>query len=131
MNKVEFLGYNCSLQLAQYPSGDKAIQLISNGEPIARATVYVEGVQLGDDEACIKDYSENEGMLDALLKAGIAVNVTRMVQANYATVPVVQLSADVLSQFKESGKEPYDNRTVIRRRSASGVSSTQSNRELS
>ena len=30
-----------------------------------------------------------------------------------------------------TGKEPYDNRTVIRRRSASGVSSTQSNRELS
>lgn len=30
-----------------------------------------------------------------------------------------------------TGKEPYDNRTLIKRRSASGVSSTQSNRELS
>ena len=103
MNKVEFKGYNCSLQLAQYPSGDKAILLVSNGEPIAKATVYVKGVQLGDDEACIKNYSKNEGMLDALTKAGVAVNVVRLLRVNRATVPVVQLSADILSQFKELG----------------------------
>lgn len=41
------------------------------GEPVATATVNIPEIQVADDEVLIKDYSENEGMLDALIQAEI------------------------------------------------------------
>lgn len=45
--------------------------VIHDGEPIARAGVYIEGHHPADDEVTIKSWSENEGMAEALQAAGI------------------------------------------------------------
>lgn len=64
-----------------------------NGGPVATATVNVTRVseRLLEDEVCVKDSSENEGMLDALTAAGIIEETGRRVKIGCVTVPVVKL----------------------------------------
>lgn len=44
---------------------------ISDGEPIATATVFITDDHPVDDEVTIKGWSENEGMAEALQTAGV------------------------------------------------------------
>ena len=95
---VEFAGYECLAYETTYPSaagGATAIYLVdtADGEPVATATVNVEGVseKLPASEVLIKDYSENEGMMDALIAAGLVRDTGRRVPTGYVTVPVARL----------------------------------------
>ncbi len=93
---VRFGPYECVAYETRYPyGGAKAIFLIDarDGEPVATATVNVEGVSetLPESEVLIKDYSENEGMLDALVEAGLVEDTGRRVRTGYVTVPVARL----------------------------------------
>ena len=73
MIPIKFKQWNCLLVGAYYGNGRKAIELVDSEthEPIARATTNIPNVPLEDDEVLIKDYSENEGMADTLIAAGI------------------------------------------------------------
>ena len=65
----------------RYPNGNTEIQLWTDEEgPIATATVNL-GEKLPRNQAYIKDYSENTGMLDALKEAGIVKKVVSMEQS--------------------------------------------------
>lgn len=91
---VKFKQWDCTPTFGQYRDNDRtAIKLIDaeTGEPIATATINLPECQLGDDEVIIKDYSENEGMLDALVKANIVEATGMMVQSGHVTCPVVKL----------------------------------------
>ena len=95
---VEFAGYECVAYETTYPGeagGSTAIYLVDavDGEPVATATVNVEGVSetLPPSEALIKDYSENEGMMEALIRAGLVQDTGRRVPTGYVTVPVARL----------------------------------------
>lgn len=93
MSKVKFMGYECNAVIKTYQdNGNTAIQLISDdGEPIARATVNL-GHKLAKDKAYIKDYSENEGMLDALVDAGIVKQILTYDKTGYVCVPLCLLN---------------------------------------
>ena len=70
----------------EYAYGGTAITVASeDGEPLYRATVFMDGHVLPPDEVWIKDWSENEGVADALVKAGIVTLTGRTLQAGYAT----------------------------------------------
>jgi len=51
------------------------------GEAIAKPSVFIEGVEVGENQTIIKDYFENSGILQKLVKAkivketGIRINV--------------------------------------------------------
>lgn len=63
-----------TIQFGQYSNGEPAIQIFSETEgPIATATVNLEsyGIHPAPGHVLIKEYSENEGMVDALITAGI------------------------------------------------------------
>jgi hypothetical protein len=94
MNKnigtVEFLGEQCSVELTEYVSGGKAILLkCEDGSPMASATVWVN--ELKQDEIAVKDYSENEGLYEVLLKAGIVAPYHRLVPSGYVQLKVTRL----------------------------------------
>ena len=63
----------------RYANGRKAIQLLGadpssnfHGEVVAVATVNIEGAPLDQrGEVLIKDWNENEGMLESLVAAGL------------------------------------------------------------
>lgn len=70
---VRFKEWVCKLQFGRYPNGRTAIELVDykTYEPIATATVNVPEIVLAENEIIIKDYSENQGMFQALYNAGI------------------------------------------------------------
>ena len=64
----------------------------TGGDPVvAIATVNIPEIPLESDEVIIKDYSENEGMLKALLTAGIVAEPHRFVGSGFVTMPVCRL----------------------------------------
>jgi len=76
--KVTFLDFRCDTEWHTYRNDRLALQLVATGEdpdthpgePVATATVNTEH-RVDADELIVKDYSENEGMVDALVEAGV------------------------------------------------------------
>ena len=71
--KVKFNGWNCRAVGKNYLGGHKAICLQDeiDGCFVATATANLHDVFLKEDEVLIKNYSENEGMTESLIQAGI------------------------------------------------------------
>ena len=80
---VTFKEWDCVLQVGHYPNGRIAMWLIEEGtaENIATCTVNLPDDPLGTSMVHIKEWSENEGMTNALMSAGV-------IKHNYSTVPV-------------------------------------------
>ena len=88
MKTVKFRKWNCKPVKAFYGNGRIAIQLIDaeDGEPIATATINIPDEDIKDDEVIIKDYSENDGMLNALLEADIIEPAHRVTSSGFISV---------------------------------------------
>jgi hypothetical protein len=91
-HKTPYGDFNLSLQFATYTNGQTAIKLIDteDGCPFATATVSVDD-QLLEDEVAIKNYSENEGILDSLINAGIIEKPHEFINSGFVTIPVCKL----------------------------------------
>lgn len=118
---VNFAGYSCEIRISRYATTNNiAIQLVMKDpdehyyEPIATATV--NAMPLPDNQIAVKDYSENEGMMDALAEAGVietynGVSGIGGFNSGFVAIPIAQLSRsfmkehyDVFSNFL-NGKE--------------------------
>lgn len=80
------------LRKGRYSNGRVAIQAVcADGEPYCTVTVNLPDEPLADDEVFVKDYSENEGVLDAMEAAGVLRRTGRAVESGYAIIPVAKL----------------------------------------
>lgn len=97
---MKFKNWDCNLKLASYYNGNTAIQLFDkiDGEPIAVATINL-GDKLPENQAYIKDYSENEGMLDSLEEAGIITKILDWQQTGYVIVPLCELDLEKIGEL--------------------------------
>lgn len=94
MKIVEFNRWKCRVYKVSYATnGRTALQLldIADGSRIATATVNIPEVELDDDEVIIKDYSENKGILEALIQAEIIEKPIRELKLGFVTVYVCKL----------------------------------------
>ena len=93
MKTVKFRDWNCFVEWKQYSNGRPALTLrqIETGEPIAVASINLPHEALEPDEIFIKDYSENEGMLDALVKAEIIFPLHCRVPVGHTTAALCRL----------------------------------------
>lgn len=76
-----------SVRAVVYAHGNGlAVQLIDeeDGEPYATVSLNLGGVALADDEFVFKTYSENDGLLDAMLAGGIVEKTGRVVEVGFA-----------------------------------------------
>jgi hypothetical protein len=90
-HQVTFRGWNCRVVRGSYGHSERiALSLydLTDGEPVATASVNLPEIVLGPDEVIIKDYSENEGMLDTLILAGVISLPLRVIQLQYVEVYV-------------------------------------------
>ena len=71
--KVQFKEWDCILETAIYQEGSPALCLIdaNDGEPVATASVFLIDKPLEKGQIYIKESSENEGMTQALVDAGV------------------------------------------------------------
>lgn len=95
MIKVKFKKWNCLAEFGRYRNNNRiSIQLIEEktGEPIATASVNLPSINgIMDNHIAIKDYSENEGMVEALKKAGIIGKSVAFVEQSHVTIGVYEL----------------------------------------
>jgi hypothetical protein len=92
--KATFIGYDCDVVVEKYGNnGRAAITLIDSagGGLVAIATVNLPGEAIAQGEVIVKDYSENEGMLAALTKAGVVSEPIRFINTGFVICPVCRL----------------------------------------
>lgn len=92
MKQVIFKKWHCDIKFGQYNNKRIAMQLVDSEGPVAVATINFPDEQLEEDEIIIKDYSENEGMLDSLIEAGIVSEPLRYTSSGYVNcIPICKL----------------------------------------
>lgn len=84
--------YDVHLRVGKYWNGRLAINLDDayDDMPVATATVNVHDEELSRDEVIIKDYSENQGMLEFITRNSIGMFV-RTIVTGHVACPVVKL----------------------------------------
>lgn len=92
-HKSPYGEYQLSASFAKYANGQTAIKLfdVTDGMPFATATVCVEDNLLKADEVAIKDYSENEGILNSLIEADIVDHPHAFIQTGFVKIPICKL----------------------------------------
>ena len=80
------------IKYGQYQNGQTAIRLIDQYDfsPICTATVAINEV-LDQDEVAIKDYSENEGVLQSLIAAKVVSEPIRFRNQGFVRIPICKL----------------------------------------
>lgn len=85
--------YQVFIQLGKYRNGQTSVQLIDaeDGQPVATASIAMPELSLEDNQIVVKDYSENEGMLDFLLENSIIEMCSEYIETGYNISSVVKL----------------------------------------
>lgn len=92
MKKVKFKNWSCNIERAYYGNGRTALELVDeDGDPITVATVNIPEVPQSRDEVFIKDWSENEGMVEALVAAEVISEPIGEVPTGFVTAKVCKL----------------------------------------
>jgi len=92
-NETTFIG---QIYKEKYQNDRIALEMIGTkgkykGETILVATINVPSEKIADDEVIIKNYSENEGILDVLIDAKIISKPIRQVSTGHVSAPVCKL----------------------------------------
>ncbi len=98
---VRFQDWECQILMQRYEqNGTPALQLVDEEGTVARATANQPGVTLPPGELLIKDYSENKGMLAALIEAGVVSDTGKRIQSEYAELVIATLAPEILEQWR-------------------------------
>lgn len=102
--KVKFKQWDCETRIGWYSNGNLGIILVDveDGGTVAKATINTD-VELPESQVAIKDYSENEGITEALLKAGVIKKFIKTIFTGYLAVPVFTVCKDLISESKVIG----------------------------
>lgn len=92
--RTKYINQRALLSFGQYENGATAISLFDpqDGEPLAVATVNLPHEVPAPGRVFIKNYSENEGMVSALLQAGVISLPHRLLDAGYVTEGVAEVT---------------------------------------
>lgn len=96
--KTVYCNENCDLEFGKYANNNRlAITLKSSksGEPMMIATVNLIDEPLTDDCVHIKNWSENKGILDSLVKAGIIEDTGQKIPTGYVEANLCKLLIDI------------------------------------
>jgi len=85
-----------TLERHYYSNGRTALRAVDcdTGEPIAMLTVNIPEITLEPGQVLIKDYSENEGVLESLLLAAV-VEPLAVIPCNHAEVILCKLIKEI------------------------------------
>ena len=94
LGQAHFCGEQCNVYITRYGFDQHfgiVLESANDGMPVAKATSWYHGLE--NREFAIKDYSENEGMLDCLLEANIIEPPHRKVQSGFVELHIVKLKS--------------------------------------
>lgn len=87
IENVEILGERCTLIINPVTSTIKATDF--DGAPYMTVTA---GTECEREEFPIKDYSENKGVLDDLIRQGIVQQPHKLYKTGFVSIPLVRLT---------------------------------------
>lgn len=98
------------VEVTRYLSSDGGLAIVlitrEDGYPdlLSKLTINLEGQGETPNPGCVfvKDYSENEGILDAFVKKGWLRVTGRTVRSGYVSVPEAQVIGDLLELVESS-----------------------------
>lgn len=94
-------------------NGNTALSFTTkDGEPVCKATTNL-GDSLLPNYAYIKDYAENEGVLETLIRANIVEQLPNVVQTNHVDIYMVQIISDRVIKMIEA-LDDYQKVTKLR-----------------
>lgn len=91
---LRFAGFNCIVERSRYSNNNRTALLLidaEDGEPVATATVNLPEVEMAPGEVAIKNWSENEGMVEVLVQAGVIEPPHREIALGYVIAPVCRI----------------------------------------
>lgn len=90
---VKFKKWECSLAFGEYQNGRTILFLNDNAtlERVLCASVNLPDEAIGSNEIAIKNYSENKGVLDALIEYKVVSKPKRYVNLTHVSVPICEL----------------------------------------
>jgi len=90
---VKFMGIECVVNVAHFGNKRPALVLIDAKDysPVARVSTNLPEVEIGENETAIKDWSENEGILDILVDAGVISEPIYYIESGFVQVPVCNI----------------------------------------
>lgn len=91
-------GNNICIQLTAIDDPNQSDDVFP-GELIATATVNTEGIPT--DHVAVKDYSENRGVLDALINANIVYSPVTYREQGFVKIPICKLTPEALAVIAE------------------------------
>jgi hypothetical protein len=80
----------------KYQDGAPAYVLMQEGQPYTTVSVHLQGNPPSEGCFWIKDYSEHQGLADALVNAGIIRLTGRVTGVGYGTAVEARLSPSLL-----------------------------------
>ena len=95
--RVTFRGRECHLHRSRYPNGGTAVALMDaeRGAFVAWATLISPLVGLQPNQVVVNDYDRTEGMLEALVKAGVVEPTGEYLRIFQLALPIVTLCVEV------------------------------------
>jgi hypothetical protein len=90
MVEVIFDEWDCYIEFGEYPNGRTAIELINkeDGDSVVVASVNLPDEILDSGEIAIKNYSENTGVMELLINAGVISQPIRYVNTGMVRIPI-------------------------------------------
>ena len=96
---LRYKEWQVRLKTFNYQVGNRiGLQMVdsNDGSLITTVTTNVPDVPIGPGEACIKSYSENEGMFEWLVSNRLVTDTGRRVDSGYVQMPIVKVNPSVL-----------------------------------
>ena len=103
--KTKFGTYNVKILPKIYMNGRAALLMVDDpgGEPVATITINTPETQLQPGEIAVKNYSENEGMVEFLLSNKLAVDTGRVADGRYINAPIMKITPKLDALLMEAG----------------------------
>lgn len=89
--KIKFAGFEGDLEFYKYSNGRIAMSIEDDEGCIADCTVNIPEARLKEGEVIIKDWSENEGMLQTLIDAHVVEDTGRVFATGFVQANICRL----------------------------------------
>lgn len=91
-----------NLCFGEYSNGRLYIGAYNSEEgPMFDATINLPKHNIASDEAFIKNYSENEGVLEFLMENDIVLKVVYYVPSGFVMVPLCKLNMEKINELRK------------------------------
>ena len=88
------------IRFKKYGNGRWAIDMLDeNGEHAGTASVNLADMPLPERCVFIKDYSENAGVLKALIKIGVVTDTEIRVPSGYVKIPLCEFTQEICKEL--------------------------------